>query len=54
MTRNRTIRKVGNSWFIKLNPIDILDYELKEGDIVNVEDCLVIYNVRKKRSKKTM
>ena len=51
--RQRKIKKIGNSWFVQLNPVDLTDYEMKEGDIVDIEDCLVIhYNAKKKRRSK--
>lgn len=49
MARIRTIGIYGNSWVIKLSPIDVKDYGLKEGDEVNVEDMILM---RKKRGDK--
>jgi len=40
--RKRKIGKYGNAWVIKLNPIDIVDLKLKEGDEVDVEDMIKI------------
>jgi antitoxin component of MazEF toxin-antitoxin module len=39
--RIRTIRKVGNSWFIKLDPSDVKDFDLEIGDEYDVELCLI-------------
>lgn len=36
--RKRQIVKVGGSCDIRLSPSDIEDFELKEGDFVNIED----------------
>lgn len=35
--RNRKIRKIGNSWYVKLEQADIRDWELKEEDLVAVK-----------------
>lgn len=35
-TRKRRVKKVGNSWFVKLEPADIKDWKLKIGDYVDV------------------
>lgn len=34
--RKRKIRKIGNSWFVKLEQTDMRDWELKEGDLVGI------------------
>ncbi len=34
--RIRKIRKIGNSYYIKLEQTDLRDWELKEGDLVGV------------------
>jgi len=52
MTRQREVRKIGNSWFIKLNPIDVEDFNLKIGDKLDIEDCLIIDHGRKKKHLK--
>lgn len=41
MTRYRQVGKYGNTWVIKLNPIDIVDLHLSEGDIVDLEDVVI-------------
>ena len=52
MTREREVRKIGNSWFVKLNPIDIEDFKLEIGDKLDLEDCLIINHGRKKKHGK--
>jgi hypothetical protein len=40
--RKRTIKKYGNTWVIKLESSDVKDFELKEGDVVDIDDlCLL-------------
>jgi len=34
--RKRKIRKIGNSYYVKLEQADIRDWELKEEDLVGV------------------
>jgi hypothetical protein len=46
--RNRIIKKIGNSWFIKLSPIDIKDFSLSEGDTIDLESSLYSSYVHKK------
>ena len=36
--RKRTIRKIGNSFYVKLEQTDMRDWELKEGDILGVKN----------------
>ena len=43
--RKRTIKKYGNTWIIKLEPSDVKDFKLKEGDVVDIEDL----NMEKKK-----
>ena len=51
--RHRIVKKIGNSWFIRLNPIDLVDFALSEGDTLDIEDCLIVYhNAKKKRTSK--
>ena len=35
--RQRIIKKYGDSWVIKLAPIDMKDFDLKDGDEVDIE-----------------
>jgi len=35
--RKRKIRKIGNSYYVKLEQVDLTDWEVKEGDLVGVE-----------------
>lgn len=48
MTRNREIKKYGNTWIIKLESIDVEDLDLKEGDIVDIEDLVTNKKGKKK------
>ena len=50
--RLRKVRKYGNSYFIALSVVDIKDFELEEGDEIDVEDCLVIKNNNKNKEEK--
>ncbi len=36
--RKRIIRKIGNSFYVKLEQTDMKDWELKEGDIIGVKN----------------
>jgi len=38
--RKRKIRKIGNSYYVKLEQADIIDWEVCHGDIVAVESIL--------------
>jgi antitoxin component of MazEF toxin-antitoxin module len=49
--RRRTIQKYGNSYAIKLEPSDMKDFELIEGDIVDIDD-LNLFEIKKKEVKK--
>jgi antitoxin component of MazEF toxin-antitoxin module len=42
MTRIRTIRKYGNSYVISLFKLDIKDFNIKEGDQVDIENFKLI------------
>jgi antitoxin component of MazEF toxin-antitoxin module len=42
MQRFRKIKKYGNSHFISLKPIDLIDLGLKEGDYIDISDVVVI------------
>jgi len=35
--RKRKIRKIGNSWYVKLEQTDVRDWDVKEGDLVGVK-----------------
>lgn len=40
--RKRTIKKIGGTWVIKLEPADIKDFGIIEGDVVDIDDlCLL-------------
>ena len=49
--RRRTIKKYGNTWVIKLETGDVIDFGLVEGDIVDIDDLNLI-EVKEKREKK--
>ena len=36
--RKRIIKKYGNTWVIKLEPSDVKDFGLIEGDMVDIDD----------------
>lgn len=50
--KNRPIKKIGNSWFIRLAPIDCKDYNLIEGDMIDLEPSLFIYLQNKNKETK--
>lgn len=54
--RKRQITKVGNSWFIKLAPSDVVDFGFVRGDFVDLDDLHLIeqekIKSKKRRSKK--
>lgn len=35
--RKRKIRRIGNSYYVKLEQADVRDWEVKEGDLVGVK-----------------
>ncbi len=41
--KNREIIKYGNSWCVRLAPIDVLDYQLKEGEVIDMESALLLH-----------
>lgn len=47
MPKYRRIKRYAGVWTIKLEPIDVVDYNLSEEDLVDIEDM-----IKKKRSKK--
>lgn len=50
--RIRKIKKYGNTWVIKLETADALDFELVEGDKVDIDDLNLLECQKKKRRKK--
>jgi hypothetical protein len=46
MERKRPVRKCGNSFVISLWKADIKDFELKEGDMVNIEEIVRSPNLK--------
>lgn len=51
MTRYRTIKKYGDTWIIKLNPIDAVDFGFQEGDKVDIEDIIILKHNKGGKSK---
>lgn len=49
MSRLREIKKYGDTWVIKLNPIDISDFGLVEGDKVDIDDLELLKQKSKKK-----
>ena len=49
--RKRKIRKYGNSYYISVTHIDMKDFELQEGDEVDIEDLLILNSQKRKRRK---
>jgi len=47
--RKREIKKYGDSFVIKLFPIDLKDFNLSVGDTIDIEDMVI---VKKKEVKK--
>ena len=51
--RKRIIKQYGNTWVIKLEPIDVIDFGLVEGDKVDIEELLILKdNQSKKKEEK--
>ena len=50
--KNRPVKKIGNSWFIKLAPIDHKDYHLEEGDMLDIETALLLHTEKQKGGKR--
>ena len=50
--RKREVKLYGNTWIIKLDPTDVKDYGLVEGDIVDIDDLNLIEVVNKRTKKK--
>lgn len=49
MEKFREVVKYGNSWCIRLAPIDLIDYNISEGDMVDIEPSLLLYLKNKKK-----
>ena len=53
--RKRTIKKYGDTWIIKLDPADVRDFGLVEGDQVDIDElCLLRQEVPKKKKKEVI
>jgi len=50
--RLRQIKQYGNTWVIKLEPTDMVDFGLKEGEKVDIEDLFILEETNKKEIKK--
>lgn len=53
--KKRPIRKIGNSWFIRLAPVDVKDYQIEEGDEIDIEPSLFLHihpQVKKEKKQK--
>jgi hypothetical protein len=44
--KNRQVVKYGSSWFIRLAPIDMKDYSLQDGDMIDLESALMLHQTR--------
>ena len=42
MVRKRTIRKYDNGWVIRLLQSDVEDLGIQEGDLIDLDDCVII------------
>lgn len=49
--RKRPIKKIAGMWTIQLTPVDAKDFELKEGQEVDVEDMFVLRTIKNKKKK---
>lgn len=55
MTRKRIIKHYDNGWVIRLLQTDANDLGLKDGDLIDIEDCVIISDnlnkIKKEKSK---
>jgi antitoxin component of MazEF toxin-antitoxin module len=49
--KNRLIRKYGNSYIIRLSPIDVKDYNIEMGDYIDLEPSLFLYSQEKQKRR---
>ena len=42
MVRKRTIKKYDNGWVIRLLQSDVEDLGIQEGDLIDLDDCVII------------
>jgi uncharacterized membrane-anchored protein len=49
--RKRTIKKYGDTWIIKLDPADVRDFGLVEGDQVDLDDLQLIREYSRSNSE---
>lgn len=50
--RKREVKLYGNTWIIKLDPTDVKDYGLIEGDMVDIDDLNLLEVVERRTKKK--
>lgn len=50
--RQRKIQKYGHSYAIKLEPADMKDFGLVEGDIIDIDDLNLLKQENKKKTFK--
>lgn len=50
--KNRKIKKYGNAWIIHLAPVDHKDYNLHEGDMIDLESALLLHIEKNKKEVK--
>jgi len=46
-TKRRVIRKIGNSFYLKLDPSDVRDYNLEAGDEIDISPSLTYEDTTK-------
>ena len=46
--RKRQVKKYGGTWVIQLTPADVIDFELSEGDIIDIDSLNVLSKKKKK------
>ncbi|KKM00534.1 hypothetical protein LCGC14_1803530 [marine sediment metagenome] len=52
MPKYRRIKRYAGVWAIKLEPIDVEDYNLQEGDLVDIEEMIKIKKSTKKERER--
>jgi len=53
MSRYRAVKKYGNSWVIALSIKDMEDLNLKEGDLIDIEDAVVNKSIPEELNNET-
>ena len=49
--RKRTVRKIGNGYFIGLSKWDVKDFELEVGDEIDIEPLMLLSKTKKTPKK---